>query len=219
MRSMNIPLKRKLVAAVVIGVAAAGAGGAIAASQLGSPREENQAILNDAARQLGVEPSALSNALKQALKNRVDAAVAAGRLTQEEGNELKERIDSDEFPFFFGLHHGPGHFAHLADLDAAASYLGLSRTELRDQLFSGKSLAQIARDQDKSVDGLVQALLDSAKERLDDAVDEGRLTAAQRDQILSDLKERFTQLVNRTFEPRRPFGFGFRRAVWDGEDM
>jgi polyhydroxyalkanoate synthesis regulator phasin len=212
MRGMNIPLKRKLVAAVVVVVAVAGAGGAIAASKLGSPRQENEAILNDAARQLGVEPSALSDALKQALKNRVDAAVAAGRVTQQEGNELKERIDSDEFPLFFGLHRGPGHFAHFADLEAAASYLGLSRTELRDQLVSGKSLAQIARDRDKSVDGLVQALLDSAKERLDDAVDEGRLTSAERDQVLADLKERLTQLVNRTFRPRPALGFGFRRG-------
>lgn len=217
MRGMNIPLKRKLVAAVVVAVAVAGAGGAIAASQLGSPREENQAILNDAARQLGVQPSALSDALKQALKNRVDAAVAAGRLPKEEGDELKERIDANDFPLFGGLHGGPGHFAHFADLEAASSYLGLSRAELREQLVSGKSLAQIARARDKSVDGLVQALVDSAKERLDDAVDKGRLTSAERDEILADLKVRFTELVNRTFGPRP--GFGFRRGFWGGEDM
>ena len=39
-----------------------------------SPSEESKAVIDDAASQLGVEPSELSDALKQALKNRVDEA-------------------------------------------------------------------------------------------------------------------------------------------------
>jgi hypothetical protein len=74
-------LKRKVVAGAVAGLAVAGGGAAVAANQAGSPSEDSQAVLNDAAEQLGVKPAALSSALKKALANRVDAAVAAGRLT------------------------------------------------------------------------------------------------------------------------------------------
>jgi len=91
------------VAALVVGL---GAAGAIAASRMLPPREESKAVIDDAAAQLGVKPQALSDALKQALKNRVDEAVDAGTLTKEEAAKLKERIDSDEYPLLFG-HGGP----------------------------------------------------------------------------------------------------------------
>src|SRR6266498_3968474 len=153
---------------------------AIAASQTGSPNEESNAIIDDAAKQLGISPSKLSDALKTALSDRVDAAVAAGRLTKEEGDAIKERIQSDDFPVFGGLHRGFGHFAHL---DAAADYLGLTEAQLRSELEGGKSLAQVARDHGKSVDGLVDALVSAAKEHFDDAVAAGRITKAQEDEL------------------------------------
>ena len=68
-------LKPKVIAGAVAGLAVAGGGAAIAANRLGSPKQESQAVLNDAAKQLGVAPSALSAALKKALENRVDDAV------------------------------------------------------------------------------------------------------------------------------------------------
>ena len=67
-----------------------GAAAAIAASSVFSPSEESKAVIDDAASQLGVEPSELSDALKQALKNRVDEALDDGRLTQEQADQLKE---------------------------------------------------------------------------------------------------------------------------------
>ena len=43
-------------------------------------------------------------------------------------------------------------------MDASAEYLGLSANDLRTQLQAGKSLADIAKAEGKSVDGLKQAL-------------------------------------------------------------
>jgi hypothetical protein len=204
------------VAAALAGVLAValGAAGAIAASGVLSANDESQAVIDDAADRLGVEPSELSEALREALKSRVDAAVEAGRLTEAQGEALKERIDSGETPLLFGGlgRHGLGHFGgfgHFGKLEAAASYLGLGEDELREQLGDGKTLAEIAEAEGKSVDGLVQALVDEAEAKLDDAVADGRLTQAQADEIAEDLEERMTDLVNG--ELRRPhFGFGHR---------
>ena len=194
---MDRSTKTKLVVGAVAAAAVAGGGAAIAATKLGSPSQESQAIVNDAAAQLGVQPQALSNALKKALENRVDAAVAAGRLTKEQGAELKQRIESGDAPLFlapgFRGHHG---FGHLGDLDAAASYLGLTEDQLRTELQSGKTLADVAKAQGKSVDGLVDALVADAKKHLDDAVADGRITKAQEEQILGDLQQRITDRVN-----------------------
>jgi hypothetical protein len=198
-------LKPRVIAGAVAGLAVAGGGAAIAADQLGSPKQESQAVLNDAAKQLGVEPSALTAALKKALENRVDDAVAAGRLTKSQGDELKQRIESGDAPLFAGPgfhhHHGP-----FGGLDAAATYLGLTDAQLRTQLESGKSLADVAKAQNKSVDGLVQAIVDAAKKKLDAAVAAGRLTQSRADSILAELKSHAADFVNGT-APR----FGHRR--------
>jgi hypothetical protein len=223
---MTSRLKAKVIAGAVAGLAVAGGGAAVAATQFGSPKEESQAIVDDAAKQLGVQPSALSAALKKALENRVDAAVAAGRLTKAQGDELKQRIESGDFPLFigpggpgFGFHH-EGPFG--AGLDAAATYLGLTEAQLREQLESGKSLAEVAKAQGKSVDGLIQALVDAAKKRLDAAVAAGRLTQSQADSILSGLKSRVTDFVNGTaprFDRDRFRGGLPPRLGFDGQGL
>jgi hypothetical protein len=199
---------------IVVGAAALtavlGAGGAIAATQL-NPKQESQAVVNDAAEQLGVEPSELTAALKAALANRVDAAVEAGRLTEAQGAELKARIQAGEVPLVglggrgFGHRGGLHHFGHL---DAAASYLGMTEANLRTALEGGKTLAQVARDRGKSVDGLVTALMNAEKAELAAAVQAGRLTDAQRDSMLSGLKARITRLVNGQGPPAGARRFG-----------
>src|SRR6266545_2394243 len=203
---MNRSTKIKLAAALGVSVAAAGAGGAIAATQSGSPKQESQAILNDAAKRLGVTPRALSEAFKNALADRIDATVASGRLTKKEADAIKARIRSGPFPPFlgppvggprldfkfgpFGVHEG------VDPLSAAASYIGVTQAELRSQLRARKTLAQVARSHGKSVDGLVQALVAGAEKRLDAAVSAGRLTKSQEQSILAEIKEHVTAFVN-----------------------
>src|SRR5256885_1684017 len=200
---MSSRFRPRLVAGAVAGLAVAGGGAAFAATQLGSPRQENQAVLNDAATQLGVQPSALSAALKKALENRVDAAVAAGRLTKAQGDELKQRIESGGVPLFGGPAPGFHHGGPFGGLDAAASYLGLTEAQLRTQRESGKSGAAGAKAKGRAVDGLVRALVDGAKRKLDAAVAAGRLTQSQADSMLAGLKAHVPALVNGT-APRPP---------------
>jgi predicted DNA-binding protein (UPF0251 family) len=201
----------KVAIAGIAALAVAGAGGAIAATKLLSPGERSQAIVNDAAKQLGVDPAKLSDALKKALENQVDADVAAGRITKEQGEAIKKRIESGEYPIFgrggLGRHGFEHHGPVGAKLDAAASYLGLTEAELRTQLGSGKSLAEVAKAQGKSVSGLVDALLAAAKAKVAAAVQDGHLTQAEADDLLSGLKDRITDLVNGTFPKREGFRF------------
>jgi hypothetical protein len=208
--------QHKIVIGAALAVSAIAVGGAIGATKL-TPKQESQAIINDAAEQLGVQPSELSDALKQALKNRVDAAVQDGRLTKEQGQALKERIDANEVPFLGpGLggreHHGH-HFFH-SKLEGAADYLGMTEAQLQAALESGKTLAQVAREKNKSVDGLVDALVKNAEQKLDDAVEAGRLTEAEKNEMLQGLRERTRDIVNGRF-PRLK-GPGFHHRVEPG---
>ncbi len=210
---MNVSRKGKIITGAVAVLAVGGAGAGIAATRLGnSPSEESKAVVSDAAKQLGVEPSKLTAALKKAFENRVDAAVAAGRISKAEGEAMKERIEAEDFPLFGPRAFGPGrfgdfghreHFGHFrpAGLSTAASYLGLSKSQLLAKLEAGKTLAAIAKDEGKSVDGLVAALKANLQKKLDEAVSAGRLTKAQEDEILSEADEHIRAFVEGTFPP------------------
>lgn len=190
--------KLKLAGSTAALVAAVGGGAALAADQL-SPKEESNTIVADAAKELGVTSAKLEAALKQALENRVDAAVADGRLTEAEATALKARIAAGEVPLLGlghgGRHHaGPGH--HGLELDAASTYLGLTEAEIRTRLESGDTLAEIAAAEGKTSAGLVSALVAAAGTELDQKVAEGRISEAQKATILADLESRIQSIVN-----------------------
>ncbi|MFO7571888.1 MAG: hypothetical protein R6W48_04715 [Gaiellaceae bacterium] len=224
----KIKVVASIAGAIVLAIAL-GATGAIAASRALSAGDEPQAVIDDAAQQLGVESADLSDALKQALKNQIDRAVESGRLTGEQGSALKERIDSGGLPLPFGsFGHkgfgGKGHWhAAFGGIDTAASYLGVTEAELRSELADGKTLADVARAQGKSGDGLIRAMVGSATARIDQAVADGKLTEEQAAAARQRVEERVTALVNAEMRPRdsglrkSDRGPGFRGGPWHHE--
>jgi hypothetical protein len=212
----SISSKRVLVVASALSLVV-GAGGAIAASKSSTTRGDG--FLARVAGHLGISTEKLEDATKQAAIDQVDADLKAGRITKAQADELKARIREGGVPFLFGRPHfrsdGPGfrgprlHHAPFGHLSAAADYLGLSVPELLEQLTSGKSLADVAKAEDKSVDGLKKAMVADAKERLDQAVEEGMLTEAQAKEKLEAIESRIDDIVNGKFPDR-----GERRFRW-----
>ncbi|HEV7774425.1 MAG TPA: hypothetical protein VGO48_14185 [Conexibacter sp.] len=193
---------RKRTVAIGAAVALAVAGGGVAYGAA-TGNDQRDALLRDAAGRLNVSPGELRSALEGAFGDQLDQAVKDGKLTQQQADQIKQHVKQDGLPLGGpggpggpGMMGGPGHGPFEAGLSAAADYLGLTRAKLARQLQSGKSLADVARAQGKSVDGLEQALVDEAKTRLDRAVADGKLTSDQRDQILREVQEHVADLVN-----------------------
>jgi polyhydroxyalkanoate synthesis regulator phasin len=150
----------------------------------------------------GKSVAGLEDVIYNDAKAHLDEAVANGKLTASDEQtmlaDLKSHLDDivNNTGPPGGLHVRAGFFG-----PAVATYLGLSETELRSQLENGKTLAEIATAQGKSVDGLKAAILAEAKSHLDEAVAAGKLTSAQAEQLLADLKSHIDDLVNRTGPP------------------
>jgi hypothetical protein len=105
------------------------------------------------------------------------------------------------------------------DLAAAATYLGVSQSDLLTSLQSGKTLAQVAgATSGKSVAGLIDALVADQKAKLASAVTAGQFTQAQADQIAAGLTARVTAEVNGTRPARGPGGFGGPGGHGFGDD-
>jgi hypothetical protein len=227
MRAVDWTLRRKVVA-VAAGLAVlAGGGGAYAVSK-GSGDGGRQAFLNDVAKRLNVTPQQLESAFQGATSDRLAADVAAGRLTQQQADDIKRHIKEHGGVPFGGPGPGPGRFGggppplgpmggppgpggpFMAPLHAAATYLGLTDAQLRTQLESGKSLAQVAADRNKPVGELKSAIEAAVKTELDKAVTDKRITQADEDRELTELKGRLDDLVNGKPGDRRPRQFGRR---------
>jgi hypothetical protein len=204
--------KRVLAAASALSIAV-GAGGAIAASK--SSSGEGQSFLSRVAGHLGISTQKLEDATKAAAIDQIEADLKAGKITKAQADELKARIRQGNTPFLFGGPHrfgGPGrlHHAPFGHLSAAADYLGLTVPALLQKLSSGQSLADVAKAQDKSVDGLKKAMVADAKERLDQAVKTGMLTEAQAKDALSEIEARIEDLVNGELRFRERHDFRWR---------
>jgi hypothetical protein len=194
-------LSKKLVIGATGLVMLAGAAGAVAATQ-GSTNSGAQAYINDLASRLSVTPSALTAAIKAAESDRIDAAVAAGTLTQAQASALKARIQlSTGVPFLGHRFSGGGVRGGFGGRDAtAAQYLGIAEATLRTDLQAGQSLAQIAAaTPGKSVDGLKAAIVAAETTRLGAAVASGQITTQQEQQRLTDLQSRIDALLQRTW--------------------
>lgn len=207
-------ISRKAVAAVVAGLAVAGAGTAIAAGGAGS----DTSFLDAVAAKLGISSEKLIDATKAAAIDQVDAQLKAGTITQAQADAMKERIQSGGVPLFAGpgmrrggFGHGPGRGGPGGHLDDAAAYLGVTEAELVEQLRAGTSLADVAKAEGKSVDGLKAALLASEKKELDALVAAGKITQAQADAALERREARLDDFVEGTLGPcgeRGAHGFG-----------
>src|SRR5215213_8580959 len=165
---------RRTIAGAVAGLTLlAGTGAALAHGghgPFGGPGGGNQtALLNDVAARLNVSGAALRKAVKDAVKAQVDQQVKDGLLTKAEGDKIKERVDN-------GAVHvgvGPAGAGDLGIAKAAASYLGVSPADLRKAMQDGKSLADIAKEKGKTVDGLEAAIVANATTLLAAAVAAG----------------------------------------------
>lgn len=163
--------------------------------------------LADIAAEQGVDVEELSAALVSAAEERIDEAVADGALDAERAEEMKaglsERIDEhiNNTPSERADGEGPrgrrGVIGGRGDVGAElAEFLGLDSEELRAAFAEGKSLADVAAEQNVSEDDLVGFLMGQLEERLDQAVADEKLDADRAEQLLEDAEERIQDHID-----------------------
>lgn len=129
-----------------------------------------------------------------ALQDALAGLVTDGTLTQEQAEKvattlqesLPQRLPGGQRP------HGG-----RLDREAMASALGIPVPELRAGLRSGRTLAQLAEDNDVAKDDLIDRLAAASEAQLVEDVAAGRLTQDQADNRQADLLQKMTEKVNR----------------------
>ena len=87
--------------------------------------------------------------------------------------------------------HGSGKNA-----EEVAAILNLTKEELRTQVRSGKTLAQIATTQKVDIKLVINAIVASIKTRIAEEVSSGKITQAIADEKLANVTTKVTEMVN-----------------------
>jgi polyhydroxyalkanoate synthesis regulator phasin len=186
-------VRKKIVLATTAGVLAVGGGLAFTVP----------AIADDE-----TTPESAATSVEDRIRDALSGLVDDGSLTAEQADEVATTLSDADL-----RDHGSGPWPGLS---VAAETLGLSEDDLRTALEAeGATLASVAGDQGVAVEDLVAALVQAGRERLDEAVAEGRLTQEQADERAAEMQTWVTDMVNGTgFGDRGPHG-GWGRG-WGG---
>ena len=141
--------------------------------------------------------------------------VADGTLTQEQADKVIAALEAAAPEGRGGMRGGM-----LEGLDAAATALGITADELRTELQSGQTIAQVAEARGVDVQTVIDALVAEARTHLDEKVAAGDLTQEEADERLPTMTERITERVNEGGPIRGRHGGGMRGddAPADAED-
>lgn len=203
-------------AIVLVGAAVIGSGIGLAVAQ--GEDGPVQTFLGRVAEKLGIGEDELRSAMTEAQQDIIDEQVAEGRLTAEQGERLKERVEERGFLGPFDRFAIGAHVRHQVGgltVEAAATVLDMEPEGLLDELRDGKSMAEVAEAHGMSADEFTQALLSQVKTQLDALVADGEITQEQADATFERIEENIDAIVNAEPGPCRfggprggPGGFG-----------
>ena len=183
---------------------------------------------------LNISEQTLRDAIKKTNLSFLDKAVTDGKITAAMADKIRTDIESGQFGFFMGGHagghggpggpgmdgrgHPGGHFAG----PELATFLGITQEQLRTELASGKTLAQVAEAHGKTGQQISDYLIAARKAELDKGVADGRLTQGQADAQLKLFTDNIATMLDSTGKPPmggqgRPFPGGPHRGPQSGQ--
>ncbi|MBI2706272.1 MAG: hypothetical protein HYX32_13405 [Actinobacteria bacterium] len=140
------------------------------------------------------------------MQKALDELVQDGTITQDQANKIK-----DKFQSLRGPGRGPkAPFMLGKGLEEVAASIGISVDQLKTELQSGKSIAEVAQANGADPQKVINDLVASASRRIDEAVTAGKVPADRADQMKARLTDMFTRFVNAKHDPNAE-GPGFKR--------
>ena len=159
----------------------------------------NGQTLGDTAEANGISADAVVDAITASMTERLNQALADGKITAEEAaekaagipekateivNSIPDRKDKDRG-------HRKGAFLGEVLLD-----LGLDPADVREGFANGQTLGDTAEANGISADAVVDAITASMTERLNQALADGKITAEEAAEKAAGIPEKATEIVN-----------------------
>lgn len=177
-------MRRTLAILATTAVIGTGAAGALAAAQDNPQPQQSQSA----------QPEQ-SNGRRGALNRALERLTKQGTLTEQQAQAVRDAVRDEAKQ---GRASRKDRRAELRTirregLKVAADTIGISEGDLKQQLKSGKSIAQVAQEHNVDRQRVVDALVAFGRQKIDEAQAKGKLDEQQ----AARLRERLPDLVNR----------------------
>jgi hypothetical protein len=166
----------------------------------GAHAQVKQDFLQNLASSLNVSVDTLKSDLKSAGLQTVDQAVQSGKLTTAQAAKIKDAISNGKLGAlrrFIGrarLRVAIG--LRMQIVKSAATAINIQPSELRSELKSGKSIADVAQEHNVSIDTVKTQITNDVKAKLDQAVKNGKISQQREDSALARLQANLDKIVN-----------------------
>lgn len=165
----------------------------------------------------GGDPQAVADAALAAAQERIDTAEAEGKITQQQADELAERIAlrveeimttangelaQKVYDRACGENRPPRLQIAAAIGEAVTEETGLERCDILAALAEGQTMAGILEGAGGDSEAVVQTVLGQVDERLEQAVADGNMTAERADELRTKAEERIRKAME-TANPER----------------
>ncbi len=193
---------RKAIAAIA--TAAIVLGGFSAALVLQSP---------DVASAQEVETESTNATVPAGIEDVLADLVEDGVITEEQSSQIAAALRERVGPFR-GHRGGLDRGGHL---ETVAGVIDVDVTALVEALRDGQTMAEVAEANGSSAQAVIDALVAEMNTNLDQAVEDGKLTTDQAEEIRADAPDRIESMVNGEFEGRK--GFDGHRRMGPGSGL
>ena len=208
--------------ALVVALLVLGVGGAVVLAQGPTPTPPKggrtgwgQLYLQALANQLGTTVDKLQQAMTNARKDAINAAVTQGLITQAQADKMLQRLQNPPTPQPGGIPFRAGKaFGAMRGLfgpdviEAVANVLKMQPADVTSALRSGKTLADLAKTQNVDPSQVQQAIANAEKAALDRAVKDGLMTQANADALKAKIDPSKIDLSSPRWGGARPQGRG-----------
>lgn len=141
------------------------------------------------------------------LKSVLDSLVKDGTINQSQADKILAAVTAKAKAEM--AQHRADHEARRTEmLGTAATAIGISTADLETALRNGQTLADVARSKNVDPQKVVDALVAAANARIDKAVADGKLTAAQATTEKAEAAQRIPDMVNNGRPDRGGRGHG-----------
>jgi len=205
--------KKALITATIVAFVALGAGAIARRASAQAPHGEATPTAGGfkerVAEKLGVSVEQLDQAVHDAALDAVNEAEAAGKITPEQATKARQRIEDGKGAGLFDRIRErsvdrPEHRLTLVRrgiVRSAATALGMTPEDLRAELQSGDSIADVASEHGVSLEDVKARISSDAEAKLSEAVANGRLTEERADELLARLTAKLDEILNKSKEP------------------
>lgn len=185
--------------------------------------EDGQTI-NDVIVANGGDVDAISAAVKEQFVGRLDTALENGRITQERYDDLVANFDTAVAEALASpapetlrerIRTGIDMRVDFALINTVADSLGMTPQDILTELRDGKTVGVIITENGGDLDAISDQIVAQITDRVNQAVDNGRLDEERATTMLADIETRVSEWLNRT-ERTSANGLGASTDTGDG---